>query len=180
MASCSDLALLSLSRWRLVSPWLLLACLRFAPPAEVSLQLTFCSSEAPPPPAPPPNRGGAVNKVAEQQEGGVGGRPGSADHLFSSSAAHPPRGGQATAGGQSRKSGTAEAGSPLLGNGHNPNMAYIPERRAVPATPTVRNEERGRPFADGMTVVLICRFSSERLVQHDAPEHVCWRRARRH
>ncbi|XP_008297131.1 MAP/microtubule affinity-regulating kinase 3-like isoform X2 [Stegastes partitus] len=64
-----------------------------------------------------------------------------------SSAAPHPRRSQAAAsaegeakqegGGQNKKSSPAEAGSPLLGNANNPNMADIPERRKTSATPTV-------------------------------------------
>lgn len=40
-------------------------------------------------------------------------------------------------GGQSKKSDTAETGSPLLGNANNPTKADILGRRRVLATPTV-------------------------------------------
>ncbi|XP_039980467.1 MAP/microtubule affinity-regulating kinase 3-like isoform X2 [Xiphias gladius] len=63
----------------------------------------------------------------------------------SSAAPHPRRSQTAASaegevkqevGGQNRKSSPVEGGSPLLGNANNPNMADIPERRKMSATPT--------------------------------------------
>ncbi|XP_029705434.1 MAP/microtubule affinity-regulating kinase 3-like isoform X4 [Takifugu rubripes] len=69
-----------------------------------------------------------------------------------SSAALPSRGGQASVqaevkrevGGQSKKSDTAETGSPLLGNATNPNMADVLGRRRVLATPTSASSSMSR------------------------------------
>ncbi|XP_056872694.1 MAP/microtubule affinity-regulating kinase 3-like isoform X4 [Takifugu flavidus] len=69
-----------------------------------------------------------------------------------SSAALPSRGGQASVqaevkrevGGQSKKSDTAETGSPLLGNATNPNMTDVLGRRRVLATPTSASSSMSR------------------------------------
>ncbi|XP_026163955.1 MAP/microtubule affinity-regulating kinase 3-like isoform X2 [Mastacembelus armatus] len=54
----------------------------------------------------------------------------------SSAAPQPRRSQTAASPEQEAKPGPVEGGSPLLGNANNPNMADIPERRKLSATPT--------------------------------------------
>lgn len=134
-----------------------------------------------------------MNKVEDRQVGGAGGHlrltissPPAGSPAFS--AALPPRGSQVSAegevkrdvGGQSSKAGTAEAGSPLLGNTHNPNVADVPGRRAMLAAPTV-SSDAGKKRKGGVQRqwLVICCFDLERLIQHDAEEHLCLHRTQR-
>uniref|UniRef100_A0A7N8XEI5 MAP/microtubule affinity-regulating kinase 3 n=1 Tax=Mastacembelus armatus TaxID=205130 RepID=A0A7N8XEI5_9TELE len=60
----------------------------------------------------------------------------------SSAAPQPRRSQTAASPEQEAKPGPVEGGSPLLGNANNPNMADIPERRKLSATPTVSSPVR--------------------------------------
>uniref|UniRef100_H3C2Q7 MAP/microtubule affinity-regulating kinase 3 n=1 Tax=Tetraodon nigroviridis TaxID=99883 RepID=H3C2Q7_TETNG len=94
--------------------------------------LAVCPSRGQSPAHPTQPRGSASSTTSSKQ------RRYSEQARPAAPAAPPPRGIQASAegGGPSRTLGAAEAGGPLLGSAPNPNMAAVPERRAVVATPT--------------------------------------------
>uniref|UniRef100_A0A3Q3L026 MAP/microtubule affinity-regulating kinase 3 n=1 Tax=Mastacembelus armatus TaxID=205130 RepID=A0A3Q3L026_9TELE len=80
----------------------------------------------------------------------------------SSAAPQPRRSQTAASPEQEAKPGPVEGGSPLLGNANNPNMADIPERRKLSATPTVSSPGGASSMTRRNTYVCSERNSTDR------------------
>uniref|UniRef100_A0A3Q3KZQ0 MAP/microtubule affinity-regulating kinase 3 n=1 Tax=Mastacembelus armatus TaxID=205130 RepID=A0A3Q3KZQ0_9TELE len=100
----------------------------------------------------------------------------------SSAAPQPRRSQTAASPEQEAKPGPVEGGSPLLGNANNPNMADIPERRKLSATPTVSSPGGASSMTRRNTYVCSERNSTDRhsVVQNGKENRYEWGGASTH